>query len=178
MLIPHRPKCKILVHSSLCFGVNQLDLRQSLGMVGDGLLLGPLLAASMNVAASVVVLCLAQSSSAVPAPLVPRALLVLNKHHLHEGQSCLLIQGTPALPQINVPGITRSNFVAWCPWYPGCLGRAEMNLSHNLPGAAPAAPHCTEQFSTLRHLSRPPAPRLQALMRDVGELSTVATWHR
>lgn len=89
-----------------------MDVRQSLGMVGDGLLPGPFPAGTVNVAAPAVVLCLAQSSTAVPAPLVPRALLVLNKHHLHGGQSCLLIQGTPALPQINVPGITKNNLVA------------------------------------------------------------------
>lgn len=81
MLIRNRLKCKISVHSSLHFGTNQLDLRQSLGMVGNGLLPGPFPIGSMNVTAPVVVLCLAQSSGVVPAPLMPHALLVLNKHH-------------------------------------------------------------------------------------------------
>lgn len=90
MLINNRAKCKISVCSSLCFVVNKLDLK-SLAMGWGGLLSSPSPAGSMNVAALVVVLCLAESSVAVVAPLMLHALLVLDKHGLYGGQSCLLI---------------------------------------------------------------------------------------
>lgn len=84
------------------FWRNQQDLRQILGVTGDRLLLGPFPPGSMNMAVPIVAFCLAESSSAVPALLVPNVLLVMNKPPFVWRAKLSSYPASPALPQVNV----------------------------------------------------------------------------